>query len=548
LRAAAPLLVCLAVLWLYAAALGDRAFQTHEALDPYARTQELVNELRAGRWPQVLPDAAGGAGSAFPRHYPPVAYASAAALAAVTGDAVRGTNAAFLAALLASALAAYVLVLKVARDPLLAACGALVAVSAPYRFAQVFVRGALAEAWSLAFVPVVLLGLWRATERGRPGLALPLGLSGLLLAHQVTLPFALPLFVLAAAPALSRHGRTTLRALALGVALALGLAAFFLLPQRAGIERLRVADPALVGATAEAVSAQRLAPFQLVELPRADAWFGLARSEPEPDGMSFALGWAPLVGLLLAALALVRQAGDARVRSLLAALALSSLLLLAFACAPGPFLAVLPDGVAYVQFPWRVLGLAGLCASLALPLALHVLLPGPRARAAAAVVGVLAVASVPGFERRPLTRPEWTAGFLSRDFLAATGGRGYTVQAEYLPRGYEPGMPLPAPSVSSGRVLGLQRDGAAVCVRLDAPQAATLTLPLFAFDFQRARDAAGRALDVGAAGPWLTLALPPGTAQVRVAPETVPAARAGLGLSVLAAAGLLATAFRRPLA
>jgi len=540
-----PLGVAIAVLYLYAATLSPRAFQTHEGLHPYARTQQLLAEWARGHVPpQVFPDAVGGLGAAFPRYYPPLPYAVGTLLAALTGDLVWGVNLAFLLAALTSAATGYAFVRGVVGDDRLAICGALVAVSAPYRLAQVFVRGALAEAWSLALHPLVLLGCWRAIERGQAPVYLPLALAGLLLSHQITLPFALPLFMALALVAARAQGPRVLARLAAMAVLGVGLAGFFLVPQRAGLGDLRLADPVLMGATPAAVALQRVRPGQLLESPSAERWFGLARPEPEPDQMSFAFGWVPLLAFPLAVVAWARGRASAarRVGLVLVGFSLGAL---AFAVWPRPWFLLLPDSMAYVQFPWRLLGLSGLSAALGLPLCLGALGLGERGRWASAALGLAAVACVPPFERQALSRPQWTSGHFSPETVGASGALGFTVQGEYLPHAYLPGMPAPqAPAISAGRVVSWRREGAALFVELDAPDGGEVTLPVFAFDFQHARDGAGTTLRARAAGPWLKVVVPPGTRQLRVAPRPVAAAKWGLALSVSSLVALVVSVGR----
>lgn len=520
----ALLVVGAAVLHLYGAALTQQAFQTHEALHPYARVRQLLAEIARGHVPQSFPDAVDGLGSAFPRYYPPVPYGAATALAAALHSPELGVNlASFLAALL-SGFATYAALHAVTRDPWLSVGGALLAISAPYRLAQVFVRGALAESWSLVFYPLALLGAWRALASGRPAWHLPLAVAGVLLSHQITLLYALPLFVVLAFLSWRAHGSEALRRLVAFAAMGFGFALFFLLPQQAGLTALRATDAALMGATPSAVAAHRVRPAQLVETPRPDRWWGVSRPEPEPDGMSFAPGWATLLALPLALAVGLRRRTTARgQRPFALALLGFSALALCFVIAPGPWLSFLPGAFGYVQFPWRLLGLVGLCSAMAVPILVEALGFGRPARIATAALGLAAVVSVPAFERQPLVSDARSVDAL-----------GLTVQGEYLPKAFDPGAPRPGvPTIVGGRVLGWSRNGADMTVRLEAPRGGELHLPLFYYDFYRARDAANRVLPTNEAGAWLAVEVPPDATEVRIDQRLTTPARIGLALSLV---------------
>ncbi|OGY20093.1 MAG: hypothetical protein A2900_03250 [Candidatus Chisholmbacteria bacterium RIFCSPLOWO2_01_FULL_50_28] len=68
---------------------------------------------------------------------------------------------------------------------------------APYRFSQIYVRGAIAESFAYIFVPLVLLSLYNiaATQNHRWVGIGSLSLAGLLLSHQVVAFIFLPIFL-----------------------------------------------------------------------------------------------------------------------------------------------------------------------------------------------------------------------------------------------------------------------------------------------------------------------------------------------------------------
>lgn len=64
---------------------------------------------------------------------------------------------------------------------------------APYRALNLYVRGAVNEAWAIAFLPWILLGVIQIFQRQRRGwLTLTVSLTGLLLSHNITTLLFLP--------------------------------------------------------------------------------------------------------------------------------------------------------------------------------------------------------------------------------------------------------------------------------------------------------------------------------------------------------------------
>ena len=93
-------------------------------------------------------------------------------------------------------------------------------------------RGALAECWTFVWYPLILLGGWRMQAGQRAPWYMPLAIAGLLLSHaQMTLYFAVVSVILLitwrGAPRIP-----VVRSAAGAGLLALGLSAWFWLPQQ----------------------------------------------------------------------------------------------------------------------------------------------------------------------------------------------------------------------------------------------------------------------------------------------------------------------------
>ncbi|HEX5634478.1 MAG TPA: 6-pyruvoyl-tetrahydropterin synthase-related protein, partial [Gemmatimonadales bacterium] len=237
------------------------ALPYEEFFDFYLRIVEYERELAAGFWPQNLPDAVRGAGHAFPRFYPPFAYAVAVMVNAVVDDVIITTHVTVLLPFLIGGLLTYFTVRRTGGTRAGAMLGALVLVTWPYLGIALHPRGAFAELWTLPWYPVLALAVMRTREHGSPPWWLPLPLAGLCVSHAVMSLWTLPVVVLAAfiaasgAPARTRVVRLTL----VGAA----LTAFFTLPMTWYRTTVRVADPVLIWATPERLAQHT----QLLTLP-----------------------------------------------------------------------------------------------------------------------------------------------------------------------------------------------------------------------------------------------------------------------------------------
>jgi hypothetical protein len=267
-----------------------------------------------------------------------------------------------------------------------------------------------------------------------------------------------------------------------------------------------------------------------------------------PNGLDLGVG---VLGAALPIVALVRrrfraaEALDPRVSRAGLALALTWIGCVAFMIAPLPALMVLPTAFAYVQFPWRLLGLAGFLAATAVAV-----MTGELGRATRPAVALLAMsatlaAALPRGHRQVPTS-EWTSEEVLAIGRGAYGSLGYTILGEYLPRGE------PAGSVNARVRRGLSGAGvralswratrtgweAEVDVN-DSAGKAELVLPLVAYDVWRVVDESGQVVPGRRAGSLMAVHLAGGRHTLRVTRRPTGPELVGLALS---AAGLLAYA------
>ena len=178
-------------------------------------TAELARGILYPRW---LPLANGGAGSPAFYFYPPLAFYVSGLLGLVLST-YWSIIACFAIALVLSGYGMLAW-LRDARHPMF---GALLFMAAPYHVLDFYGRGAQAEFFAIALLPLVALGLRRSAE-GRPAL-LAFAYAGLILTH---LPLALltSLFLIVPYCVWRRQVRAYVLPLALGIA----MAAVYLVP------------------------------------------------------------------------------------------------------------------------------------------------------------------------------------------------------------------------------------------------------------------------------------------------------------------------------
>lgn len=508
MRSHAAMLCILAfVAWfLFAGVLSSRPLLTHEGADTYRRVHEYQQELRNGNWfPQVFPDAVRGAGSAFPSLYPPFAYIVAVALAFVFGNVVWGVNLAFLLAVILSGWAMYWCVIVINADRRVALVSALLYMSFPYRFVDVFVRGALAESWSFVWMPLVVAGAWATFTRRRLVWYLPVAWAGLLLTHTVMSLYFVGVFVLLTFLALRWRGWRTAALLAVGLALGGGLSVWYVLPQQHLLPAVRAHDPHLLVADRAFVESQRVSPRRLTGRWK-NGWRGPDSNYRTTNGecphyycgLTFDVGtgsylMAGLAAAWYASLVLARTRrrrappGHPLVTWLVSVALVAYMTYLAFMLHPGFFLRLLPSAFGYIQYPWRLLGPMALLAALVVGvLAATRALPCWVRYSVVAIAALVAVA-VPRYQKEPTYIQTNDRGIVAS--IPSTGDRGFTTQGEYLPNGVAGNVRsflISAPEVRGrGRVLhwNRTRGDVSATVKVDAPS--TVVFPILYYDFYR---------------------------------------------------------------
>jgi hypothetical protein len=526
--------------FLYAALFSRFPLTTHEGLETYIRSHQYLQELGHGHWiPQVFPAAVRGAGSAFPSFYPPFAYMTTVALSFVLRDVVRGVNISLLLSVVLSGWAMYFCIVVLTRNKPVALAAALLYISFPYRFVDVFVRGALAESWSFVWFPLILAGTWRVVTRRHLPWYLPVAWAGLILTHVgMSLYFAFP-YALLVLLALWREGWRPAAALVGAFAVAVGLTLWFVVPQQHLLHGVRANDPYTMDAYTDFVVRERKAPSDLIGTWH-NGWRGLDKEFILPSGKacphyycgrSFVLGTGHVLMLVLLtgfAVALVgawsrrlRPGPDERrMLWLMPALLAGYCFNLAFILNPRLFLDVLPATFGYIQLPWRLLGTAAFFAATVIAIISSSRVVPRWLGPAVLVLSVVLVLAVPSYQRKPAYYRGTNEAEIVR-LIPTRSDRGFTVQGEYLPKevnAYDIGPYLiPAPIVrGDGRVVRWHRHDGDLDATVIASSGAVVVLPLLYYDFYRVTGRHVGRLDTFNSRGLLAVRAPAGPTELRV--------------------------------
>ncbi len=421
-------------------------FASHDGLLHLYRFLGLDRAVQAGVFlPRWFPDFAFGYGHPVLNFYGPLAYYFGQVLRPLGLGLVQAAKGAYAWGAVAAGLGMYLWARRAfGGRPVPAAVTALAYVYAPYHLADLYVRGALAELWAMAWVPWILWSLAGLLVDHEPvHLFVSAGLlAALILTHSLSLLIFGPLLFVYTLLLAGQRGKRSLPWAAGAVALSLALSAFHWLPA--------LAESRFVGLGAGGSTGYRehLAPLWSAVSPSP-----IYRYFPEQRTVSeHPVGLVQASAAALGALVWVRR----RTRTP-GPLFRPTLVLLAAAAMLGFFMTTslsLPVWraceplLSFLQYPWRfqaltALGTAFLAGALALFLDPGTGGPAPaagRGRAltgwigAGTLVALLAMESLGALRYEPLALRDEEVTF-RRMWMEerAAGQIGTTWTGEYLP-------------------------------------------------------------------------------------------------------------------
>lgn len=227
-------------------------------------------------------------------------------------------------------------------------------VYAPYHAVQIYVRGAVAEYWAYAILPLVFYALWK-----KKIILGALSLAALILSHNLTSFMSIPFILILIFIKLSTKNKKSLlfTAYCLLFIISLGLSAFFWLPSV--LESGKTGVDQMVFEKFDPPSKHVAYPLQLW----SGVWGYGGSSSGIDDGLSFQVGKIHLLGSFIAVIFFViarsLRRGNLIIQFLIISLFFSLFMILPLS---RPIWDAFPV-LAYIQFPWRFLAFASFFSS-----------------------------------------------------------------------------------------------------------------------------------------------------------------------------------------
>lgn len=531
-------------------------------LHSYRAVQLEASLLEGDLYPRWAPDFVQGLGYPIFNFYAPVTYYLLVGIHWLGFTFLDAFKVLYLLVFFACGLGMYLW----ARTLLGVPAGLLASVAyvyAPYRFVNAYVRGDAAEFVSLALPPFILWSFHRlVVQPSLPRLAVAAGFyATLVLTHNLTALIFSPLLLayLLVQVAGSKSWRS-LPFVAAALVLALGLSAFYWIPalgEKDLVQIQRALTPPVFDYHGHFVPVQDLLSPQM-PIDRRLGDIGIPKT----------LGASLVILAIAGLLGLFRRRPERSTQCLLGLIALATVALAFFMTPTSQLLWDAVPMAAFVQFPWRLLGLTSLGLALLAGASARLILrpeglgtPGRLAwlSSAGLVLLVLAVVLPQFVLLYPTRRNHLIANPTIRDVLhyeynegalGTTGGEYLPIWVDYLP---DPSPMLPAyegtvpmerlnrPSLPAGvEAELLRRSGSYEAYRFRTDRPTTILMNVLYFPFWHAY-VDGEEVPVTAFQPYglVTFTVAAGQRLVELRRELTPLARFATWISYLAFAGLL---------
>lgn len=348
-----PILIVLFTLFAILPLLNNKFFSAHDSEHHLIRLIELDRSIKDGEYyPRWLPDLAYGYGYPLFNYYPPLVYYLAEVLHLAGLDFSESLKGIYILGFIGSGLTIYLLAREFF-DKNASLVAAVAYVYAPYHFLDAYVRGALPEFFSFIFLPIIFWSLYKLVETENTKYIAFTSLSYclLILTHNIMSLIFTPLFLAYSTFLfITSKKYSALKPTFLALLLALGLSAFYWMPALFERQFVHSENVFLFDYRDHFVY-----PLQLLAL---DWGFGLSIPGPN-DGMSFQIG--PLYIYAIVASFAVIKFGYAKKQTLF--FQFIALLSIFFALEISHRLWGIIPLMAFIQFPWRFLGLTAFAAS-----------------------------------------------------------------------------------------------------------------------------------------------------------------------------------------
>ncbi len=337
------LLVVILSFWSFKSLIGRGYFPMHDDTQ-VARVIAMGNALKYGQFPvRWVGDLGYGYGYPLYNFYGPLPYYFGGSLYALGVDSVTSTKWMFGIGTILAALTMYFFLYPM-MGLLSAITGSIIFLYSPYHAVQIYIRGSVGEYWAIAFVPLILLGMYKK----RPIIG-ALGLAGTILSHTILgftttliLGFSIVMFLI------RRHDWNILKLLLLG----LGISAFFWLPALVEMQYTSVLN--MISSSSTSFSDHFICVSQLWNAP-----WGYGGSAPGcVDGMSFKIGKFHSIVFVLSLLVIFLNRSMKRLKKIymIALVIVLYTLMIIFLMLPvSSFIWNMFPLTQFIQYPWRLL-------------------------------------------------------------------------------------------------------------------------------------------------------------------------------------------------
>lgn len=324
-----------------------------------ARLHQMSKALNDGQWPvRWAPDLRYG--EPIFNFYAPLPYYIGAIIHQIGFDFIWTSKILFILASLLSVFSMYILG-KYLFGKRAGIFAAVLYTYAPYRAVDMYVRGSLSEAWAFIFFPLIFYTSLRVAESAnfKNLVFLGLSLAGLFLTHNVTTLMFLPFLLIWWIYLIVRRNKWQIvLPLFLSSILGFGLAAFFLLP--AIFEKDFIQTKYLI------VGYFNFRAHFVAYKQFFSTFWGYGSSLWGPnDGLSFQVGLVNWIILACCTIAAIFSRKDKKFLILLSILGASLILSLFLQHNKSAFVWEAIPLMAFIQFPWRFLGISIFIISLA---------------------------------------------------------------------------------------------------------------------------------------------------------------------------------------
>jgi len=306
--------------------------------------------------PQLDPWAVNGFGHSWNLFYGPLSAYLVTALRFVTPSWAVAVNTFIIISVIASGIFMYRFIMDVSKRRLLGVFAAILFMTAPYHMTDIYVRQAHGELLAFVFIPIVFHGLYKIIHRSGGRALTIVGLTGLLLSHNLSTMMVVLFAAMYAALNIRRiipNFKEFVKSTCIVLLFVVGLTSFFTLPmleaKATGVYNIfdKTFAANYMGMSAKHLESWSLTAHQLIVNPNP--------VRTTLDVMPFALGGITIVSLVVFLLSI--KLIPKKERSFVISMFCLGLVALIFTTKLIPW-SVLPHAVYAIQFPWRFLMLA----------------------------------------------------------------------------------------------------------------------------------------------------------------------------------------------